>query len=240
MDSHVQFVPGSLARLLTFSANGRIRTIFGKARSWRTIRQGLSSHFSPVWSNGMYGQWAADECANDVNAAPFEMGMQGLGVFTSASSRGPVSIRASAALAARRATSTKKSGAGAHASIACPSCAGPTASTARSVPIARLTRKLNYLLGYTRFKEAGIRWMALKGAARAMRDWDTGLRAMADLDVLIQPEDLARAAGVLTGAGYRAEDDATPDAILRQARVRHAWQFSPLTRTGTSTSTGGL
>jgi hypothetical protein len=77
-----------------------------------------------------------------------------------------------------------------------------------------------------RFREEGIRWMALKGAALALRQYaDLGLRAMADLDILIRAEDLGRAVTLLKRAAYRAEEDATPDAILRQARVRHAWQF---------------
>lgn len=76
------------------------------------------------------------------------------------------------------------------------------------------------------FREAGIRWMALKGAALALRQYvDLGLRAMSDVDVLIQPKDLSRAVLLLHRAGYRAEEDATAAAILRQARVRHAWQF---------------
>ncbi len=77
-----------------------------------------------------------------------------------------------------------------------------------------------------RFRQEGIRWMALKGVALALRQYaDLGLRAMADLDILIRPEDVGRAATLLNRAGYRAEEDATPGAILRQTRVRHAWQF---------------
>ncbi len=42
-----------------------------------------------------------------------------------------------------------------------------------------------------RFSEDGIRWMALKGAALTVRHYaDLGLRPMADLDILIQAEDL--------------------------------------------------
>jgi hypothetical protein len=78
----------------------------------------------------------------------------------------------------------------------------------------------------THLEQAGIRWMALKGAALALRQYaDLGLRAMADLDILIHAEDLSRAVLLLQSAAYRAEEDAAPDAILRQARVRHAWQF---------------
>jgi hypothetical protein len=76
------------------------------------------------------------------------------------------------------------------------------------------------------FQRDGIRWMALKGAALALRHYaDLGLRPMSDLDILIRREDLSRAVALLESAGYRAEEAATPDAILRQARVRHGWQF---------------
>ena len=77
-----------------------------------------------------------------------------------------------------------------------------------------------------RFREESIRWMALKGAAIALRHHaDLGLRAMSDLDILIRIEDVGRAATLLDRAAYRAEEDATPETILRQVRVRHAWQF---------------
>jgi hypothetical protein len=77
-----------------------------------------------------------------------------------------------------------------------------------------------------RFRQENVRWMALKGAALALRHYaDLGLRSMSDLDILIRAEDVGRAATLLHRAGYRAEEDATPDAVLRQARVRHAWQF---------------
>jgi len=77
-----------------------------------------------------------------------------------------------------------------------------------------------------RFRAGNIRWMALKGAALALRHYaDLGLRPMSDLDILIRAEDVGRAAALLNRAGYRAEEDAMPDAILRLARVRHAWQF---------------
>ena len=77
-----------------------------------------------------------------------------------------------------------------------------------------------------RFREEGIRWMALKGTALTVRQYaDLGLRPMADLDLLIPAEDLDRALRLLNRWGFSAEENAAPDAILRQARVRHAWQF---------------
>ena len=81
MDSHVQFAPGALARLLELLKERPASNDLWQGPLLADDHKGFSSHFSPVWSDGMYGQWAADERAADVNAAPFEIGMQGLGVF---------------------------------------------------------------------------------------------------------------------------------------------------------------
>ena len=40
-----------------------------------------ASHFDPVWGAGMYGQWGLDDRATDAGGEPFEIGMQGLGLF---------------------------------------------------------------------------------------------------------------------------------------------------------------
>jgi hypothetical protein len=37
--------------------------------------------FKPVWSYAMYGVWGLDERGNDIDSPPFEIEMQGLGVF---------------------------------------------------------------------------------------------------------------------------------------------------------------
>ena len=87
--------------------------------------------------------------------------------------------------------------------------------------------RMNRLLEITaRFQQEGIRWMALKGAALALRHYaDLGLRPMSDVDILVDPANLGHAVELLIHAGYRADEGASPDAILRQARVRHGWQF---------------
>jgi len=81
MDSHVQFAPGALARLLDFLRERPPANDLWQGPLLMDNLEGLSSHFNPVWCEGMYGQWAADERAGDVNGPPFEIGMQGLGVF---------------------------------------------------------------------------------------------------------------------------------------------------------------
>ena len=81
MDSHVQFAPGALARLVDFLRERRDSNDLWQGPLLGDDLKGLSSHFSPVWADGMPGQWAADERAADIDAPPFEIGMQGLGVF---------------------------------------------------------------------------------------------------------------------------------------------------------------
>ncbi len=55
----------------------------------------------------------------------------------------------------------------------------------------------------TRAREAGIAIVALKGAALyAMRYYELGERPMADLDLLVRQEDLARAASMIESLGF--------------------------------------
>jgi hypothetical protein len=40
-----------------------------------------STHFKPVWQGGMYGVWDTNPAAKDPDEPPFEIPMQGLGLF---------------------------------------------------------------------------------------------------------------------------------------------------------------
>jgi hypothetical protein len=78
-----------------------------------------------------------------------------------------------------------------------------------------------------RLEQAGVKCMLLKGAALALRHYrDGGLRAMGDFDILIEPGHLGTAIRLLLQAGWEAEHQSSAESIVRQARVRHAWQFS--------------
>ncbi len=81
VDSHVLLVPGSLSKLLAY---------FDRRPECRDLLQGpivyddlqkISTHFSPAWSHGMYGVWATDDRGLDPEGEPFEIPMQGLGLF---------------------------------------------------------------------------------------------------------------------------------------------------------------
>ena len=41
----------------------------------------LSTHFDPTWRAGMYGIWGHDPAGDDPDAPPFDIPMQGLGLF---------------------------------------------------------------------------------------------------------------------------------------------------------------
>lgn len=81
MDSHVLFPPGTLARLLDLLAAGP-----GSRDLWQGPLMGddqriIGTHFEPVWRAGLYGTWAADPRGLDPDAPPFDIPMQGLGMF---------------------------------------------------------------------------------------------------------------------------------------------------------------
>lgn len=41
----------------------------------------FSTHFEPAWRGGMFGHWVSDDRAKEVDAQPFDIPMQGLGLF---------------------------------------------------------------------------------------------------------------------------------------------------------------
>jgi hypothetical protein len=81
IDCHIFFVSGAVRRLMDY---------FDTNRQTRDLLQGpmvhddlgtISTHYHPAWRSGMYGYWEFDERGKDPNAEPFEIPMQGLGVF---------------------------------------------------------------------------------------------------------------------------------------------------------------
>lgn len=81
VDCHVLFVPGSLGSLIDYCRRNPESNDLLQGPLLSDAMEPLGSHFEPVWSHGMYGRWAMDERALDVDAEPFEVTMQGLGVF---------------------------------------------------------------------------------------------------------------------------------------------------------------
>jgi hypothetical protein len=81
MDSHVLFPPGSLARFVEFLQCQKHSNDLWQGPLLSDALKPLATHFDSVWSEGMHGQWGWDERASGVDAPPFEIPMQGMGVF---------------------------------------------------------------------------------------------------------------------------------------------------------------
>ncbi|MFZ0487569.1 MAG: glycosyltransferase [Arenicellales bacterium] len=81
VDSHVMLMPHALSRLVDYiRTHPRSRDLLQGPLVSDDL-QGLSAFFEPTWQNGMYGRWARDERAEDLDGEPFEIRMQGLGLF---------------------------------------------------------------------------------------------------------------------------------------------------------------
>ncbi len=81
IDCHVLFPAGALARLLDYLRQRPDSNDLLQGPLVSDALEPLSTHFEPLWSQGMYGQWGMDDHGKDIDSPPFEIGMQGLGVF---------------------------------------------------------------------------------------------------------------------------------------------------------------
>jgi hypothetical protein len=81
MDCHVFVVPGALRRLLDYFNEHPDSADLLQGPLIRDDLAGLATHFKPAWGAGMFGQWDFDERGARPDASPFEIQMQGLGLF---------------------------------------------------------------------------------------------------------------------------------------------------------------
>ena len=89
MDCHVLFAPGSLRRLIDyFRAHPETPDLLQGPLVYDDLSS-FSTHMDRTWSSGMYGVWGSDTRASDPAAEPFEIAMQGLGVFACRKSAWP-------------------------------------------------------------------------------------------------------------------------------------------------------
>ena len=81
VDSHVLLRPGALAHLLDwFDAHQESKDLLQGPLLHDDLKLG-STHLEPTWGAGMYGQWGRDSRIDDPDCQPFEIPMQGLGLF---------------------------------------------------------------------------------------------------------------------------------------------------------------
>ena len=81
LDCHVLLEPKALARLLAYLESHPDCPDLLQGPMLGTHGAKLNTHFDPVWRKGMYGIWGQDERGQDEAGAPFDIPMQGLGLF---------------------------------------------------------------------------------------------------------------------------------------------------------------
>lgn len=81
LDCHVLLEPGVLARLLAYLDTHPDSPDLLQGPMFGSPGTKLNTHFYPVWQKGMYGVWGQDERGQNVDGEPFDIPMQGLGLF---------------------------------------------------------------------------------------------------------------------------------------------------------------
>jgi len=81
VDAHILIAPGALARLIDYcNATPGSRDLLQGPLLYDDLHS-IATHFEPSWRAGMYGTWAFDARGGDPGLPPFEIPMQGLGLF---------------------------------------------------------------------------------------------------------------------------------------------------------------
>ncbi len=81
IDCHVLIMPGAIRKLIDFlDANPDCHDLL-QGPMLRDDMISISTHMNPEWKRGMYGTWGNDERGKDTDAEPFEIPLQGMGLF---------------------------------------------------------------------------------------------------------------------------------------------------------------
>jgi glycosyltransferase involved in cell wall biosynthesis len=81
-DSHVLFAPGTIRRLKEYYREHPECPDLLQGPLVYDDLQTISTHFEPVWRGEMWGIWQTDPRGQDPEGEPFEIPMQGMGVFS--------------------------------------------------------------------------------------------------------------------------------------------------------------
>ena len=81
MDCHVMFPPGVLRKLLDYAADNPDSPDLLQGPLLDDSLGLISTHFRPSWQGWMFGEWDTDNRGCNPEGAPFDIPMQGLGVF---------------------------------------------------------------------------------------------------------------------------------------------------------------
>jgi len=81
IDSHVLFEPYAIQNLLSYyQKNPNTKDLIQGPLIYDDLKN-ISTHFDPIWRSHMFGVWATNSFALDMNV-PFEIPMMGLGMFS--------------------------------------------------------------------------------------------------------------------------------------------------------------
>ncbi len=81
-DSHVLFAPGVIARLKAFYWAHPDCLDLLQGPMLYDDRKRMATHMNPEWRQQRWGRWDTDPRGQDEDGEPFEIPMQGLGVFS--------------------------------------------------------------------------------------------------------------------------------------------------------------
>ena len=82
LDCHVMLVPGAIARLKKYYNDNPNTNDLIQGPLLHDDLITISTHFNPVWNDHMYGTWGLDPRGYDPGETPFDIPMQGLGLFS--------------------------------------------------------------------------------------------------------------------------------------------------------------
>ena len=81
IDCHVMILPGVLQKLIDYlDAHPKCNDLLQGPLVKDDLVE-ISTHFNPVWVKGMFGVWHTDKRGKDSSAPPFDIPMQGMGLF---------------------------------------------------------------------------------------------------------------------------------------------------------------
>jgi len=81
-DCHVLFPPGVIARLRAYYRENPYSQDLLQGPLLYDDNLLISTHFNPQWRDQMWGTWGVDSRGMNPDGEPFEISMQGLGVFS--------------------------------------------------------------------------------------------------------------------------------------------------------------
>ena len=125
-DCHVLFALGAIAQLKQFYREHPHCHDLLQGPLLFDDKKNIATHFEPQWRAQMWGTWGTDPVGEDPKGEPFEIPMQGLGVFSCLKRLGSALILSFGGLAEKKDTFMKSSGKLADVASVCPGSVGCT------------------------------------------------------------------------------------------------------------------